>query len=131
MSRWNYTATRGGNFESRLVREVLEWLWVRKTRTTTLHPQPDGMVERYVRTIEEHLRKVVSGNKRDWDERLPLFLLAYWAATYKTTGVTPANLVFGAPPHQGYSVTDYAANLAERLCDTHNFARQHLKVASD
>jgi len=28
-------------------------------------------------------------------------------------------------------VTDYAADLAERLRDTHNFARQHLKVASD
>jgi hypothetical protein len=29
------------------------------------------MVERYVKTIEEHLRKVVSMHQRDWDERLP------------------------------------------------------------
>ena len=53
------------------------------------------MVERYVRNIEEHLRKVVSSNQRNWDERLPLFLLAYRASTHETTGLTPANLVFG------------------------------------
>jgi hypothetical protein len=34
------------------------------------------MVERYVKTIEEHLRNVVSSNQRDWDERIPIFLLA-------------------------------------------------------
>jgi hypothetical protein len=34
------------------------------------------MVERYAKTIEEHLRKVVSAHQRDWDERLPIFLLA-------------------------------------------------------
>ena len=28
-------------------------------------------------------------------------------------------------------MTDYAVDLAERLGDTHNFTRQHLKVASD
>jgi hypothetical protein len=53
------------------------------------------MVERYVKTIEEHLRKVVSTYQRDWDERLPIFLLAYRASTHDTTGMTPANMVFG------------------------------------
>jgi len=53
------------------------------------------MVESYVKTIEEHLRKVVSTHQRDWDERLPIFLLAYRAATHETTGVTLANMVFG------------------------------------
>jgi hypothetical protein len=53
------------------------------------------MVERYVKTIEEQPRKVVTSNKRDWDEKLPLFLLAYRASTHDTTGLTPASLVFG------------------------------------
>jgi hypothetical protein len=33
---------------------------VSKTRTTPLHPQSYGMVERYIKTVEEHLRKVVA-----------------------------------------------------------------------
>jgi hypothetical protein len=134
---------QGRNFESRLLREVLERLGVRKTRTTPLHPQSDGMVERYVKTVTEHLRKVVSSHQRDWDERIHLFLMAYRASTHETTGVTPANLVFGrelrlpcdlmfgAPPDREQSVTDYAADLVERLHDAHHFARQHLEVASD
>jgi hypothetical protein len=65
------------------------------SRTTPLHPQSDGMVERYMKTIEEHLRKVVSTHQRDWDERVPIFLLAYRASTHDTTGMTPANMVFG------------------------------------
>jgi hypothetical protein len=101
------------------------------------------MVERYVKTVEEHLRKVVSTHQGDWDERLPSFLLAYRASTHKTTGVTPASMVFGwelrlhcdlmfgAPPDTEQSATSYAADLFERLHDIHHFARQQLKVTSD
>jgi transposase InsO family protein len=53
------------NFESHLLQEILQRLGVSKTRTTPLHPQSDGMVERYIKTIEEHLRKVVASHQRD------------------------------------------------------------------
>jgi transposase InsO family protein len=85
---------QGRNFESRLLQEVLQRLGVSKTRTMPLHPQSDGMVERYMKTVE-HLRKVAASHQRDWDERLPLFLLAYRASTHNTMGSTPASLVFG------------------------------------
>jgi hypothetical protein len=34
------------------------------------------MVERYVKTVDEHLQKVES-HHRDWDARLPIVFLAY------------------------------------------------------
>jgi hypothetical protein len=34
------------------------------------------MVESYIKTVEGHLWKVVASHQREWDERLPLFLLA-------------------------------------------------------
>jgi transposase InsO family protein len=46
---------QGRNFESRLMQEVLQRLGVKKTCTTPLHPQSDGMVERYIKTVEKHL----------------------------------------------------------------------------
>jgi hypothetical protein len=46
---------QGRNFESRLIQEVLQLLGVSKTRTMPLHTQSDGMVERYIKTVEEHL----------------------------------------------------------------------------
>jgi len=70
---------QGRSVESRLMQEVLERLGFGKTKTTPLHPQSDRMVERYEKTNEEHLRKVVSTHQRDWDERLSIFLLAYRA----------------------------------------------------
>jgi transposase InsO family protein len=43
---------QGRNFESHLLHEVLQCLGVSKTRTTPLYPQSDGMVERYIKTID-------------------------------------------------------------------------------
>jgi hypothetical protein len=60
------------------MQEALECLEISKTWTTPLNPQSDGMVERYVvKMVEGHLRKVFSAHQRDWDESLPVFLLAY------------------------------------------------------
>jgi hypothetical protein len=79
---------------------------------------------------------VVSTHQRDWDERLPIFLLANRASTHETTGMTLANMVFGrelllpcdllfgATPDKEVSTTDYTGNLAERLRDIHHFASQ-------
>jgi hypothetical protein len=54
----------------------------------------ESMVERDVRTMEEHLRKVISRHQRNL-ERLPLFLLAYRASIHGSTGSTPGGTVFG------------------------------------
>jgi hypothetical protein len=116
---------------------------VSKTRITPLRPQSDGMVERYIKTVEEQLRKIVASNQRDWDKRLPHFLLTYRAPTHDTTGSTPARLVFGrelrlpcdllfgAPPGKERPTTDHAADSVDHLHDIHNYACQHLKLASD
>jgi hypothetical protein len=42
-----------------------------------LHPQSDGMVDSYIKTVEEHLQqKVSASHQRDWAARLSIFLLA-------------------------------------------------------
>jgi transposase len=78
----------GRNFEYSLIQEVLQRLDVSKTRTTPLQPQSDGMVERYIKTVEEHLRKVAASYQRDWGVRLPIFRLAYMAYIHDNTGST-------------------------------------------
>jgi hypothetical protein len=131
------------NFESLLLQEVLQRLGLSKTRIILLHPQSDGMGESCINTFEEHLRKVVASHQRDWDERLPLFLLAYRASTHDNTGLTPASLVFrrelrlpcdllfGTLPDKERPTFDHAADLVDRLHDIHSYARQNLKLASD
>jgi hypothetical protein len=50
-----FHSDQGRNFESRLMQEVLQRLGVSKTHTTPLPPQWNCMVERYMKTVEEHL----------------------------------------------------------------------------
>ncbi|XP_046685022.1 uncharacterized protein K02A2.6-like [Homalodisca vitripennis] len=135
---------QGTNFGSILMRDVLQRLGVHKTRTTPLHPQSDGMVERYIKTLVGHLRKVVSTSQRDWDKKVPVFLLAYRSSSHEKQLVLPqqelvfgrelrlpSDLMFGLPPDKERPATDFASELVDQLHDTHEFARQHLKVASD
>jgi hypothetical protein len=47
--------------------------------------------EYYIKTAQKHLRKVAETKQRDWDERIPQFLLAYRASIQETTGtILPA-----------------------------------------
>jgi hypothetical protein len=101
------------------------------------------MVECYIRMVEEHLQKIVTSRQRDWDSRLPIFLLAYRAPTHDTMGLTLASLVFGRElltalgpavwdtPHKERPTVDHVANLMDHLHDIHSYARQHLKLAND
>ena len=68
---------QGTNLESKLMSEVCELLDIEKTRTTPLHPQSDGQVERYNRTLIEMLRDKLKESQGDWDKQLPTFMIAY------------------------------------------------------
>ncbi|GFY18289.1 retrovirus-related Pol polyprotein from transposon 412 [Trichonephila clavipes] len=86
---------QGRNFVSAVLKGVCELLGIDKTKTTPLHPQSDGMVERFNRTILNNLSLMVSKNQQDWDQKVPLFLLAYRSAVHETTGYSPSQMFFG------------------------------------
>ena len=50
---------QGRDFESHLFKEICNLLAIDKTRTSALHPQSDGMIERANRTIEGMLAMFV------------------------------------------------------------------------
>jgi hypothetical protein len=113
---------------------VLEILGISKTWTTPLHPQSDGMVERYVKMVEEHLRKVISVHHRQWNERLPILLLAYRASTHKITGTIPTSMVFKRvlqPPCNLLFLAPLMSSLQPTMYHIHHYVHQNLQVASD
>ena len=50
---------QGRKFESSILRQTLEAFGVAKSRTTAYHPQGDGMVERFNRSLLQMLRAYV------------------------------------------------------------------------
>ena len=86
---------QGRNFESEVITEVCKLLGVVKSRTTPYHPQSDGLVERFNRTLLDMLAKAVRERPFDWEEHLPRLCLAYNSSVHPTTGYTPFYLMFG------------------------------------
>ena len=86
---------QGRNFESTLIREICKLLGIKKTRTIPYHPQSDGMIERFNRTLLNVLSIAVKEEEDDWDLSLPTLMLAYHSGVHETTGESPFNLMFG------------------------------------
>ena len=130
---------RGADFESKLMKEVCAVLGVKKTRTTPYHPQSDGLVERYNRTLIEMLKPYVNKNHRDWDECLAGVLMAYRTTVHCSTGFTPHYLMFGQEAtlpmdvmfgggwrQRCETVGEYAGNMARRLEEGYGLVRERL-----
>ena len=86
---------QGTNFESKVMTEVCKLLDIEKTRTTPLHPQSDGQVERYNRTLIEMLRGKLRDSQEDWDLQLQPCMMAYRSSVHESTGETPNMLMLG------------------------------------
>ena len=136
---------QGTNFESAVFKEMCRLLGIRKTRTTPLHPQSDGMVERYNRTLKTQLSLFVEEHQRDWDKHEPMLLMAYRTAVHNATKFTPARmmlgheirvpieLVYGFPTLSDGSTncSQYIQGLQNDLEAVHEFARKNLEISSE
>ena len=131
------------NFESSLFKEVAALLGIEKTRTTAFHPQSDGMVERFNRTLEAMLSTVVSDNQQDWDLWLPHVTMAYRSSIHESTQETPSVMMLGRemnlpidlvvppPPGEEFSSINYVCELRSKFRKVHDIARVAAKKASE
>ena len=86
---------RGTNLLSHLMLDVCDLLGVKKLNTTVYHPQCDGMVERFNRTLKTMLRKHAACFENQWDQYLSGVLWAYRNTPHDSTGEKPSFLLFG------------------------------------
>ena len=86
---------QGREFENRIMQELCTLCGSHKTRTTPYHPESDGLVERFNRTLLMMLAMFASKNREDWDELLPPVMMAYRSSVHESTGFSPYRLMFG------------------------------------
>lgn len=87
------TTDRGPNFQSELFNHLLKRLGCTHYSTTAYHPQHNGLIERFHRTVKDSLR--ASSKNTYWVERLPLILLMLRTSPRSDGQPSPAEIVFG------------------------------------
>ena len=86
---------QGTSFTSALWNEVANKLGIQVHRTTVYHPQSNGLVERFHRTLKAALKARLQGPR--WTDELPWVLLGLRTVPKEDLDTSSAELVYGEP----------------------------------
>ena len=125
---------QGANFESKLIKELCELMGTKKSRTTSYHPQGNGMCERFNRTLLSMLGTLENDQKRNWKKYVSPLVFFYNSTKHDSTGCSPYVLMFGRDPRLPVDITlglrkhaketDYISDLRDRLEYAHQKATE-------
>ena len=132
---------RGASFLSRLMLEVCSVMGIKKINTSAYHPQTDGLVERFNRTLTDMLAKTVAPGV-EWDDRLPYVLFAYRVTQQASTGESPFFLLYGHDPQlpsevaftppvnrENVHLDDYKSSMLRAMREAWELAQRTLEKA--
>ena len=97
---YTYPSTRsflsdgGSHFNNQMIAQLLDNFQITHNFSTPYHPQTNGLVERFNRTLCESLAKL-SINTNEWDKYISPVLFAYRTSKQSTTKITPFYLTYG------------------------------------
>ncbi len=122
-------------FVNKLLAEISKLLNVQHSKTTPYHPQCNSQVEVFNKTVKKYLASYVDETTLNWDEFLPVLVLAYNTSYHSTIATTLFELLFGIRPrlpslpaseiqrkHYGES---FPAERLQMLQHARQVARQH------
>lgn len=89
---------RGTVFLSAVIQQLLGLCGTVHRPTTAYHPQTNGLVERFNRTIADMISMYVQSDHQNWDSVLPFVTYAYNTALQDTHGYSPFFLLHNRSP---------------------------------
>ena len=126
---------QGRQFESQVIAQICKLLGIVKSRTSPYHPQSDGQVERFNRTLLDMLATSAKDHPWSWEHHLRKVCFAYNTSVHSTTGFTPFYLLFGrqavlpvdlmfSPVQKSVTPSEYAAHLKYSLANAYEHVRK-------
>lgn len=119
---------QGTPFISRVMADLYRLLKAKHLWTSVYHPQTDGLVEHFNKTLKQMLKRVVAEDGRDWDRMLPYVLFGIREVPQASTGLTPFELLFG---HQPRGLLDVAKEAWEQQPSPHRSLIEHIHNMRD
>jgi Chromo (CHRromatin Organisation MOdifier) domain len=98
---WNprYLLTYSGTqFNAKVFLSVFRELGIANIFTTAYHPQTNGQVERFNKTIINYLRGYVERRQNDWYEYTSAITFGYNCGVHSSLNLTPFELILSRPP---------------------------------
>ncbi len=89
---------QGMAFMSRTIRKLYELLGIKSVRTSIYHPQTDGLVERFNRTLKTMIQKFVHEDAKNWGRWLEPLLFAVRGPASLHRVFPPSSSFMGASP---------------------------------
>jgi len=86
---------QGKEFVGKVAKSLYEILQIKKVQTSGYHPQANGQVERFNRTMSDMLAKLCAHDQTNWCYHVRTIAMEYNAYTHRVTGETPHYLMFG------------------------------------
>jgi len=133
----------GNEVDSSIMREICRLLDVDKLRTTFYKASTNAAIERFHRTLNSMLGKVIDEKQTDWDLLLPYVMAAYRSTRHDSTAYTPNYLMLGrevrAPVDimlgtgqvdSAESYDDFVENVQTRMHTAFDLVRQHIGEAA-
>lgn len=105
---------QGTPFVSKLIKYVCAMLRIKPICTSVYHPQTDGFVEWFNKTLKTMLQKVISKDGKDWDLLLPYLMFAVREVPQSSTGFSLFELLYG---RQTRGILDMAKETWEAICE--------------
>ncbi len=88
------TSDNGKQFTSEVFEMYLQKNGIEHRKVTPLWPQANGEVERQNRSLMKRIR-ISQTEDQDWKRAVQVYLMAYRSTPHSTTGVSPAELLYG------------------------------------
>lgn len=123
-----FLSDRGPNFIGKVVSNMAERLGTKPVTTSPFHPQANGCVERWNRTLPQDIACFVCTRQDYWDLHVSLACLMYNTGIHEAAQVSPFEAMFGIEAFAVWGKVEADRVMREPYCTTGILRELHSRL---